>query len=132
MDTIEMAFGLTKANIPLKKQYIVKKVIADDRGEGTWLTPYEHGHYAHAEFPTMYDPTDSDSVHGWVEYAHQCDKLSLDNKLGQPFFIEGDKQHEWYGPHCMNYHIWLRKIKEAFDPQNIADSGFYITSKKET
>jgi len=25
-----------------------------------------------------------------------------------------------------NYHIWLRKIKEAFDPDDIADSGFYI------
>lgn len=132
MDTIEMAIGLTKANIPLKRKYIAQKVIADDRGEGAWLEPYEHGHYAHTEFPTMYDPTNSDSVHGWVEYAHECDKLSLENNLGQPFFIESDKQHEWYGPHCMNYHIWLRKLKETFDPNNIADPGFYITSRKES
>lgn len=132
MDAIEMAINLIKANIPLKRQYIAKKVIADDRGEGAWLATYEHGHYAHAEFPTMYDPTVPESVIGWTEYAHECDKLSLDNKLGQPFFIETDKQHEWFGPHCMNYHIWLRKIKEAFDPQNTADPGFYITSKKES
>jgi hypothetical protein len=29
-----------------------------------------------------------------------------------------------------NYHLWLRKIKEAFDPNNIADGGFYITPDK--
>ncbi|MHA1265241.1 MAG: FAD-binding oxidoreductase [Candidatus Helarchaeota archaeon] len=131
MDSIDLAISLTKANIPLKRKYIAKKVIADDGGEGAWLATYEHGHYAHTEFPTMYDPTNSDSVKGWVEYAHNCDQLSIDHALGQPFFIEGDKQHERFGPYCMNYHIWLRKIKKTFDPKDTADSGFYISPKSD-
>ncbi|MHA1650768.1 MAG: hypothetical protein ACTSYB_11285, partial [Candidatus Helarchaeota archaeon] len=130
MDTIEMAIRMAKLNAPIKRKFIEKGGIADDQGEGVWLATYEHGHMAHCEMPTMYDATKPESVVGWVEYAHTCDELDLKEHLGIPFFIEGDKQHEWYGPHCMNYHIWLRKIKEAFDPQNIADPGFYITSKK--
>ncbi len=132
MDTISMAMKLAQMNVPLKKEFIAKKVIADDAGEGVWLATYEHGHMAHCEMPTMYDATDPASVIGVTDYAHACDQMDLENKLGIPFFIEGDKQHDWYGPHCMNYHLWLRKIKETFDPQNIADPGFYITSKKES
>ena len=130
MDTIAMAMKLAQMNVPLKKEYIAKKVIADDAGEGVWLATYEHGHMAHCEMPTMYDPTNPESVIGVTDYAHACDKMDLENNLNIPFFIEGDKQHDWYGPHCMNYHLWLRKIKETFDPQNVADPGFYISSKK--
>ncbi len=132
MDTITMALKMAQLNIPLKRQYIAKKVIADDKGEGVWIATYERGHMAHCEMPTMYDPTKPESVIGMTEYAHACDEMDLTEHLATPFFVETDKQHEWFGPHCMNYHLWLRKIKEAFDPQNIADPGFYITSKKET
>ena len=71
-----------------------------------------------------------ESVIGYNEYNEECNKLALNERLGIPFFIEGDKMHEWYGPHCSNYHIWLRKIKETFDPDNVSDPGCYITSKK--
>jgi glycolate oxidase len=129
METIDMAVRMAQLNVPLKRKYIDKKVIADDRGEGVWLATYEHGHMAHCEMPTMYDSTSPESIIGMTEYSHACDVMDLEEHIAIPFFIEGDKHHEWYGPHCMNYHIWLRKIKEAFDPHNIADPGFYISSK---
>ena len=131
MDTLTMCRHIIENNIPLKKEYIDKGAIGNDEGEGAWATSYEHGHFWHCEVPTMYDQTDTKSVKGMVEYAEKCNEMDLLKHLGIPFFIEGDKMHEWYGPHCSNYHIWLRKIKEAFDPENIADPGFYISSKKE-
>jgi glycolate oxidase len=131
MDTVTLARHMMEDNTPLKKKYIDQGVIANDEGEGAWVTSYEHGHFYHCEMPTMYDQTNPKSVKGMVEYAEACNELDLVKHLGIPFFIEGDKMHEWYGPHCSNYHIWLRKIKEAFDPDNVADPGFYISSKKE-
>lgn len=131
METITNCRNMIEANIPLKKEYISQGVIANDEGEGAWVTSYEHGHFYHCEMPTMYDQTDPRSVKGMVDYAEKCNELDLVKHLGIPFFIEGDKMHDWYGPYCSNYHIWLRKIKEAFDPDNVADSGFYISSKKQ-
>jgi glycolate oxidase len=130
MDSIDNAVHMAQLNAPLKQQYIDKKVIVDDQGDGLWLASFERGHMAHCEMPTMYDVNSPESVKGMVEYAHACDKQDLEEHLASPFFILGDDQHEWYGPYCMNYHLWLRKIKETFDPHNIADPGFYISSKK--
>ncbi|MHA1271216.1 MAG: FAD-binding oxidoreductase [Candidatus Helarchaeota archaeon] len=131
MDTFSLCRNIILSNVPLKKQYIKKKVIADDRGKGFWSTSYESGHFFHVEMPTMYDQRIEKSVLGMYDYLMDCNKMDLEMHFGIPFFIEGDKMHEWYGPECCNYHIWLRKIKETFDPNNIADPGFYISSNLE-
>lgn len=128
-DTAAVCLKSTKMNIPLKKRFIKKAVIANDFGEGTWMTSYESGHYFHMEAPTMFDQTNEHSVKGMAEYMEQSNQLDLLKHLGAPFFVEGTRMHELFGPHMSNYHIWLRKIKEVFDPNNIADSGFYISPK---
>ncbi len=130
MDTINFCKHIMQANIPLKRKYIKKGVLADDRGEGVWTESFEHGHFFHAEMPTMYDQTDRESIKGMAEYLMECNQLDLEERLGIPFFIEGDEMHDWYGPQCSNYHLWLRKIKAMFDPNAVADSGFYISAKK--
>jgi glycolate oxidase len=126
-DTAAICLRSEQKNIPLKKKYIKKGVIANDFGEGHWMTSYESGHYFHVEAPTMFDQTDQSSVEGIAEYMETSNQMDLLKHLGAPFFVEGDKMHETFGPHMMNYHRWLRKIKEAFDPNDIADSGFYIS-----
>ena len=130
-DTAAICIRSTKKNIPMKKEYIKKGVIANDFGEGHWMTSYESGHYYHVESPTMFDQTDVDSVEGMADYMEASNQMDLLKHLGAPFFVEGDKLHEMFGPHMSNYHIWLKKIKQAFDPNNIADSGFYISGQEE-
>ena len=131
IDTIQLTFQMVKANIPLKKEYIAKEALPNDQGEGGWCQGYEHGHYAHMEAPTLYLPNNPVSRAGMVEYSSQADEVSLEQKLNVPFFIEGDEMHDLWGPHLCNHNVWLRKIKEAFDPNNTADSGFYISTSKE-
>jgi len=126
-DTAAVCLRSTKSNISLKQEYIRKGSIANDFGEGTWMTSYESGHYFHMESPTMFDQTDEQSVEGMAEYMERSNQLDLLKHLGAPFFVEGTRMHELFGPHMSNYHIWLRKIKEIFDPNNISDSGFYIS-----
>ncbi|MCP4761568.1 MAG: FAD-binding oxidoreductase [archaeon] len=131
-DTFSMCVNMMKDNKPLKKVYSnKKKVVVNDGGEGVWSTSFEHGQYFHSEMPAFYEKTNEKSARGMAEYMHKTNELALTNHLGIPFFIIGDEMHEWFGPQCSNYHIWLRKIKEAFDPNNIADPGFYISSKLE-
>ncbi|MCK4380234.1 MAG: FAD-binding oxidoreductase [Candidatus Lokiarchaeota archaeon] len=126
-DTAAVCLRSTKSNIPLKQEFIKKEAIVNDFGEGTWMTSYESGHYFHMESPTMFDQTEESSVKGMAEYMEKSNQLDLLKHLGAPFFVEGTRMHELFGPYMSNYHIWLRKIKETFDPNNISDSGFYIS-----
>ena len=79
----------------------------------------------------MFDQSDLNSVTGMADYMEESNNQDLIKHLGAPFFIEGDHLHDIWGPNMRNYHLWLRKIKAAFDPNGVADSGFYITAKKE-
>ena len=128
-DTATACLNTTKMSIPLKKKYIKKGVIANDFGEGVWMTSYESGHYFHVESPTLFDQTTETSVKGMAENMNENYQFDIIKHLGAPFFVEGDRMHDKFGPHMMNYHKWLRKIKKAFDPNGIADSGFYISAK---
>jgi glycolate oxidase len=131
-DTIRAALSVAGAAEKIKLKYIDKGVIADDGGEASWGSFIEHGHFMHMETPTVYDVTKSESCKGMVDYMNECYERNLEDNLGIPFFVVGDREHERWGPRCSNYHLWLRKIKEAFDPNNISDSGWYISpgSKK--
>ena len=130
-DTFSMCINMMKKNLPLKKEYSKKlKVIVNDGGHGVWSTSFEHGQYYHSELPAMFAKTEKSS-RGMSEYMQKVNTLALTEHLGIPFFIIGDEMHEWFGPQVFNYQVWLRKIKEAFDPNNTADPGFYISSKLE-
>jgi glycolate oxidase len=126
-DTAKICLKTTKKSIPLKKKYIKKGVIGNDFGEGVWMTSYESGHYFHVESITLFDQTEEKSVKGMGDFMEENYNFDLIKHLGAPFFVEGDRMHDKFGPDMMNYHVWLRKIKEAFDPNGIADSGFYIS-----
>jgi glycolate oxidase len=130
-DTVALCLNAFNANIPIREKAIKKRSIAQDFASGAWGTTYEHGHYMHCELPIMYDQTDEWSVKGMAEVMEESNTLHLNKNLGAPFFVEGNHNHDLFGPKMMNYHIWLRKIKRAFDPNDIADSGFYISARKE-
>ncbi len=129
MDTIAMSLNIGKINKPIKQKYIDKKVIGDDRGEGMWITGYEGGHMAHMEIPTIYEPSDPKSCQGYADYLDECNEADIKHSLGIPFFIVGDRIHDYFGPSTSNYQNWLRKIKKALDPNGVADPGHYISAK---
>ena len=130
-DSAKVCLRGAALNVPLKEIYIKNKSLPNDFGEGIWMSSYESGHFFHMEVPTMFDQTDEYSVKGMSEYFERSNEMDLLKHLGAPFFVEGDRMHEMFGPHMNNYHLWLRKIKEAFDPNNIADGGFYIQPTKD-
>ncbi|NHI93291.1 MAG: FAD-binding oxidoreductase [Candidatus Lokiarchaeota archaeon] len=130
MDSIGVTITMAELNVPIKMEYIDKKQLANDGGEGVWLQTYEFGHYAHAEMPAMYDKLNPESKAGCLEYVARTNQLIYDKALNVPFAVDGDLMHDYWGPRTCNYQIWLRKLKEAFDPNNSSDAGFYINPKQ--
>ncbi len=129
MDSIGVCITMAELNIPVKSEYIEQKLLANDGGEGIWMQTYEYGHYAHAEMPAMYDKLNPKSKSAVLEYTMRTNKLIYDKALNVPFAVDGDLMHDTWGPRTCNYQVWLRKLKEAFDPNDNSDSGFYISPK---
>jgi hypothetical protein len=55
--------------------------------------------------------------------------MAINRHFGVPANVFGDKSHDIYGSSTSNYHLWLRKIKKTFDPNNTSEGSYYITDK---
>jgi hypothetical protein len=86
---------------------------------------------AHLEVPTVYDGASKESCLGYAEYQDECNEVDLQQALGMPFFVVGDKIHDYYASRTSDYPKYLRRIKSAFDPKGLSDSSHYITAEKE-
>jgi hypothetical protein len=45
-----------------------------------------------------------------------------------PIAAFGIQANRTFGPACSDYHIWLRRIQAAFDPNTASDPFFYVES----
>ena len=126
MDTFDMALNQAKVGAELKKEYIQKGLILDDRAENAWAVPYENTHFGHTEEIIHYDPAEPDSYRAAGECLYNAFGASKDQALGTPFACGTNLVHELFGPTAMNYHLWLRKIKKTFDPNTASDPSAYI------
>ena len=89
--------------------------------------PMEHGHRGLAEIIFRYFPN-SDTMAGIEYLKEECRKVALNEHDGGPYGVAGDELQNRFGPQYSNYHIWLRKMKKAFDPNGVAESTNYITA----
>ncbi len=64
-----------------------------------------------------------------VDFGNKADKIAIEKHFGVPGHVFGDAEHDKYGPHVSNYHIWLRKIKKVFDPNEASEGSYHITNK---
>ncbi len=70
----------------------------------------------------------------WVErpdgILRQCEDLGIRRGYTAPVTVWGDRAHDKWGPHLGNYHLWLRQIKKAFDPNGVSEPAMYISAKE--
>ena len=101
----------------------------DDAGYIAWTQ--ELGHLGHGEM--LIHTTEDTSAPkvaaalGQIQAAGR--KLSIDTCYGVPGFVSGDALHEMFGPHACNYHLWMRKVKQVFDPNDLSDALYFITAR---
>jgi len=121
----DAAVASGKLGEQLKRKYIERGAIADDGGDLAWGGAYQHCRFGHLEEIIMYDFQDADSLKGADEYVEESAQATIEKSLGQPISIVPGMA-EYFGPTSCDYHIWMRRIKKAFDPNTTADPSFYI------
>ena len=91
-----------------------------DAPEDYQIIPMEYGHFAHIELLFMWDREDPAAMKGVGEFRAECRQTDLDNHYHgeMPGFLSPGALQ--LGPLYSNFHIWLKQLKEAFDPNNIA------------
>jgi len=127
-DSIDSIKYETPTALEEKKPFVDRGVIMDD-GESAWGMLFEQGALGfHLEHVTLFDPYDAGSVKGMKEFQYSSLKNMQRRKTGVFMSGEGmgDGTSKFAGPMCSNYHIWMRKIKKAFDPGTAMDPTGYI------
>jgi glycolate oxidase len=112
------------------KQDLIDRGLIYDDGFTPFTQSFEHGHYGHGELLIRYMPVKETCEKLGGEFFLQANQVAIDDHFGVPGHVFGDMLHDMYGPHVSNYHLWLRKIKKAFDPKGLSEGSHYITNKK--
>lgn len=112
----------------LKQDLIDRGLIVDD-GHPPFTQMIEHGHTGHSELLIRYYPNERNWLPIADEFMTGANSLAIDKHFGVPGHVFGDAQHDIYGPNVMNYHIWLRRMKAAFDPKGMSEATHHITVK---
>ena len=112
-----------------EKQVLIDKKLVFNDGTPPFFQAIEHGHTGHGELLIRYIP-DNRNWPDIVDFGNKADKIAIEKHFGVPGHVFGDAEHDKYGPHVSNYHIWLRKIKKAFDPNGASEGSHHITVKE--
>jgi glycolate oxidase len=112
------------------KDDLIKRGLVYDDGTSPFTQSFEHGHFGHGELLIRYMPNAETFRVLTEEFLTQANETAVRDHFGVPGHVFGDGQHDLYGPHCSNYHLWLRRIKQAMDPNNASESTHYISNKK--
>jgi glycolate oxidase len=113
----------------VKQQLIDERLLRDDTaGYIAWT--HELGHLGHGEMLfQMYDSTQETEIKSKGALFGEAEKLAFTYYHGVPSIVGGDASHDKFGPHACNYHLWLRKVKHAFDADDLSDPMLYISAK---
>lgn len=126
-DTIDDSVRMAQVYESLANKLIESHQFAAET-DSCRLAIYEQGLYAHWESNIHYDPSDRQSV----EAAAQAVRTSVETVIKEqfcPILVSGPIT-PILGPMLGNLHIWLRKIKKAFDPNAVSDSSWYISAEE--
>lgn len=104
--------------------------IMESGPEPVWGVIYGDGS-AHVEVLTWYDPADPESSKKTAELLQKGDKKIVEwgigiNSLENALSFE-ESALKAALPHSMEFVKWMKRIKRAFDPNDAADSAFYVS-----
>jgi hypothetical protein len=119
----------------IKSKYDKEGVILADE-DSTAVIAFENAaHGAHMETIGRYDPSDPESVEGVKRFFAEQNNESMRRKISwntlAPNWEFVDSIHDRESSILMNYAGWTKKLKNAFDPNNISESSSYVIPDKE-
>ncbi|NPV59870.1 MAG: FAD-binding oxidoreductase [Actinobacteria bacterium] len=113
----------------LKQSFIDQGKLIDDLADNAWGGIYEGSTcFGHQEELYLYDPRDPDMMASATQYLAETFMATVGHNLGPGLgFALGSIGAELFGPIIGDYHHRLREVKQAFDPDDVSDAGFYIS-----
>jgi hypothetical protein len=115
IETLEHSIPHGENYAKLKKGFTPP--LMPDYGDPGWFQSFELGHQGYSEFLIYWDP--DEDTNGVDQFYLETSKENIRKRfytslLGahQPLYLTGPA----YGP---NYHHWLLKVKEEFDPRHV-------------
>jgi len=115
-----------KFGAEVKKEFIEKGDILDDFGDDAWGGIFMQDSVLHQEELALYDHRTQDIS----AFFNKVNEGYIEKAIGLSFIVNFGGRHDKYGPLCCNYHIWQRKVKRAFDKDDIADPYYYISAQE--
>ena len=127
MDTTgAMALGLI-VDEKHRNKWVEKGIIVDDGTLNNWAITYEGSHFALFECGYQFSSIDSDSIKGYNEMMAEGFDLCYKTPFNLSWAVFGEAEMPRIGPACNNHHLWMKKIKKAFDPNTVSDPSMYIS-----
>ncbi|MHA1579529.1 MAG: hypothetical protein ACTSUQ_07870 [Candidatus Freyarchaeota archaeon] len=106
-------------------------LIIDDLADNAWGGIYEYGLIGHQEELVLFNPRDKKQAETIEQFVDACAEASAEESLGIGFSLFAGKHiHELFGPRSCNYHIWQKRVKKIFDPDDLSDSTYYISPEE--
>ncbi len=128
-DAFHLVHKYVRELAPIKADMMKRGIVsANDSLDPFVLQLVEHGHGGHAEY-MMWASDNPEAPKVLDEADKQVYQLAISGCYGVPTSVWGDAMHDMFGPSACNYNLWLRKVKETFDPNGVSEGSNYITAK---
>ena len=89
----------------------------------------ENWHGGHCELLVQgINSGSTEAVNEIGQFGKIIQKTLVEGHFGTGY-AAGDEEHNYFGPHTSNYHVWMRKVKKTFDPNATSDANTYISAK---
>jgi len=92
-----------------------------DAPESYQIIPMEYGHFAHIEVLFMWDRCKPGFMKGVGEFRARSRQEDLDRHFHAETPGSLSAVTMQLGPLYCNYHLWLQRLKESFDPNNVSN-----------
>ena len=113
----------------LKQKLTDEGYLCADGGAGYVAWTHELGHLGHGEMLIQAAQDTPEAMAASEQVRTEGFRLAIETCYGVPGNVWGDALHDVFGPLACNYHLWMRKVKQAFDPNNLSDLWGHITAK---
>ena len=129
-DSFPLMYKYMRELAPIKTELMSRGLVSKyDSVDPFVLQLVEHGHGGHAEYVFVGEDK-PEAAKAMENVMGQIYQMAINGCYGVPTSVWGDRMHDIFGPTASNYHMWLRKIKKAFDPNGVSEAGNYITAQE--
>jgi len=128
-DAYPLMHKFVQTLVPIKADYIKKGYIVEQSPNPPVMQIMENGHGGHCELLVQgIDSASKEAVDEIGKFGGIIQKTLVEGHFGTGY-AAGDEQHNYFGPHTSNYHVWMGRVKKSFDPNATSDESFYISAR---